>query len=138
VRKIVRGHLRPILLEHDGNLPTRRAVYRFFREAGEAGVDVCILSLADTLGTSSETISQDQWSHHLAVIRNLLEAWWEHPRERVTPVVLVNGDDLMKELGILPGPQVGKLLEAIREAQAVGQVGTRAEALEMAKKLLAD
>ena len=56
----------------------------------------------------------------------LLEAWWEHPRERVTPPVLVNGDDLMKELGISPGPQVGKLIEAIREAQAVGQVGTRA------------
>ena len=69
-RKIVRGHLRPILLEHDRNLPTRRAVYRFFREAGEAGVDVCILSLADTLGTSCETLLQDQWLHHLEVIRS--------------------------------------------------------------------
>jgi poly(A) polymerase len=136
VRKIVRGHLRPILLEHDGNLPTRRAVYRFFREAGEAGVDVCILSLADNLGTSSETFSQDQWSHHLEVIRSLLEAWWEHPHERIIPVVLVNGDDLMRELEISPGPQVGKLLDAIREAQAVGQVGTREEAIELAKKLL--
>jgi poly(A) polymerase len=136
VCKIVRGHLRPTLLEHDGNLPTRRAVYRFFREAGEAGVDVCILSLADILGTSSETFSQAQWSHHLAVVRSLLEAWWEHPREQVTPVVLVNGDELMKELGILPGPLVGKLLEAIREAQAVGQVGSREEALEIAKKIL--
>jgi poly(A) polymerase len=137
VRKIVRGHLRPILLEHDRNLPTRRAVYRFFREAGEAGVDVCILSLADTLGTGSETFSQEQWSHHLEVIRCLLEAWWDHPRERVTPLVLVNGNDLMKEFEISPGPQVGKLLEAIREAQAVGQVGTREEALELARKLLA-
>jgi poly(A) polymerase len=136
VRKIVRGHLRPTLLEHDANIPTRRAVYRFFREAGEAGVDICILSLADTLGTSSDTFSQDQWSHHLAVIRCMLEAWWEHPGERVTPLVLVNGDDLMKELNILPGPLVGKLLEAIREAQAVGQVSTREEALEIAKNIL--
>ena len=136
VRKIVRGHLRPLLLEQDGNFPTRRAVYRFFREAGMAGVDVCILSLADTLGTGGEIFSQDRWSHHLEVIRSLLDAWWEHPRERVKPTVLVNGHDLMKELELSPGPEVGKLLEAIREAQAVGQIGTREEAFVLARKLL--
>ena len=136
VRLIVRGHLRPLLLELDGTLPTRRAVYRFFREVGVAGVDVCILALADFLGSYGTTFPQDKWAHHLEVIRCLLEAWWEHPHEQVTPPVLVNGHDLMKGLYISPGPQVGKLLEAVREAQAVGQVSTREEALELAKKLL--
>jgi hypothetical protein len=97
---------------------------------------VCILSLADTLGTSVDTFPQDQWFHHLEVIRCLLEAWWERPHERVTPLSLVNGNDVMEELKLSPGPQVGKLLEAIREAQAVGQIKTREEALKLARELL--
>jgi putative nucleotidyltransferase with HDIG domain len=137
LRRIVRGHLRPVLLGREDDLPTRRAIYRFFREAGEAGVDVCILSLADTLGTSLEGIAQADWSRHLSVINCLLEAWWERPRESVTPPVLINGDEIMKELNILPGPLVGKILEGIREAQAGGQVNSREEALELARKILA-
>jgi hypothetical protein len=96
------------------------------------------LALADTLGTGGVGVLQEQWSHLLGVIRSLLEAWWERPRERVTPPVLVNGNDLMKALDISPGPQIGKMLEAIREAQAVGQVNTQEEAFEVAKKLLSD
>jgi hypothetical protein len=43
----------------------------------------------------------------------------------------------MKELSLSPGPSVGKILEAIREAQAVGQVNNREEALKLAREYLA-
>jgi len=45
------------------------------------------------------------------------------------PPQLVTGRDVMSLLGISPGPQVGDLLEAMREAQAEGRVRTREEAL---------
>ncbi len=134
---IVRGHLRPVLLEKDGILPTRRAVYRFFRDMGEAGVDICILALADFLGTYGPALPPEKWELHLDVIRSLLEAWWEHPREQVTPPALLNGYDVMKAFGIPPGPRVGMILEAIREAQAVGQVSTREDAIDLARRILA-
>jgi hypothetical protein len=35
-----------------------------------------------------------------------------------------------------PGPQVGILLEAVREAQAVGEIRTRDEAMALVSKLL--
>ena len=35
----------------------------------------------------------------------------------------------MQRVGIGPGPEVGRLLADLREAQALGQVGTREEAL---------
>ena len=54
--KVVRHHLRPILLAQAGAQPSRRAVYRFFRNTGDAGVDVCLLSLADVLGTYGPTL----------------------------------------------------------------------------------
>jgi hypothetical protein len=39
-------------------------------------------------------------------------------------------------MGVPEGPQIGRLLEAIREAQAAGEVTTREEALALARCLI--
>ncbi len=131
---IVRQHMRVHGLAQLGQAPTRRAIYRFFRDSGEAGVDVCLLSLADMLATYGDTIEQADWAAYLDVVHALLEAWWEKPAESVRPAALINGDDLKRELGMAPGPEIGGLLEAVREAQATGQVHDRDEALALARE----
>ncbi|MFZ6030321.1 MAG: CCA tRNA nucleotidyltransferase [Chloroflexota bacterium] len=136
LKQIVRGHMRPLLLAQEG-LPTPRAVYRFFRDTGEAGVEICLLSLADMLGTYGPALPQERWAALLDVIRVLLEAWWERPQEAISPPALLNGHDLMQALKLSPGPQVGELLEAIREAQAMGTVTTREEAFALAREAAA-
>ena len=40
------------------------------------------------------------------------------------------GNELMAELDLNPGPKIGQLLEAIREAQAIGKVNSREQALD--------
>jgi len=132
---IVRYHMRPILLAKDKTLPSRRAIYRFFRDAGGAGVDVCLLSLADTMATYGPGLSQDLWEHHLDIVRTFLEAWWERHEENISPPTLINGNELMKHLRIQPGPQIGRILEAIREAQADGQVSNLDQALDLARSI---
>ena len=136
LKKIVSHHMRPILLSQSGRQPTRRAIYRFFRDSGPAGVDICLLSLADVLATQGASLQAESWVTHLDVVRTLLEAWWERPEESVSPPLLLNGSDLMKEYHLQPGPLVGRLLEAIREAQAAGQIVTRKQALDLARDLL--
>ncbi len=133
VKLVVRHHMRPHHLASAPKPPTRRAVYRFFRDTKEAGADICLLNLADVLATAGPKLQQDTWSHHLDVIRTLLEAWWESPEERVRPPALLTGHDLMQHFELAPGPQIGKLLELIREAQATGEVQTRDEALTLAQ-----
>jgi tRNA nucleotidyltransferase/poly(A) polymerase len=137
VKLIVRHHMRPFLLAQEGGVPSSRAIYRFFRACGPAGVDVCLLSLADMQATYGPALPQDAWANLLDVIRALLEGWWEQPQKVVAPPALLNGNDLIRELGLTPGRQVGQLLEAIREAQAAGQVSTPQEALTLAQSLLA-
>jgi hypothetical protein len=66
----------------------------------------------------------------------LLEAWWDKPEESVSPPALVNGHDLMDLFHLEPGPLVGKLLEAIQEAQATGELSTRPEAINLAQTLI--
>ncbi len=137
LRNVVQHHLRPMLLSQTGHSPTRRAIYRFFRQTGRAGVDVCLLSLADVLATYGPTLTQEVWAEHLDVVRTLLEAYWERPQESVAPPRLVTGGDLIAELDLAPGPEVGWLLEKLREAQATGRVDTRQGAIAYARSLLA-
>ena len=136
LKNIVRHHMRPHLLAQTGKLPTRRAIYRFFRDTAEAGVDICLLALADVLATYGAALPQDTWNNYLDVIRDLLEAWWEKQEESIRPPSLINGHDLIKRFNLAPGPQIGQLLEMIREAQADGQLETRAQAMEWIENYL--
>ncbi len=135
---VIRNHMRILFhanrLLKDGKPPTRRAVYRFFRDSGPAGVELCLLALADMRATYDQTLPQETWAAALDVVRLLLENWYEKPAESVAPPLLVDGNDLMRELSLKPGPKIGELLEAIREAQAMGEVSTREQALELARK----
>jgi poly(A) polymerase len=57
-------------------------------------------------------------------------------RHASKPVFLLNGHEVMAELGIDPGPKVGALLRSLREAEANGLVQTREEALELLAGLI--
>jgi len=57
------------------------------------------------------------------------------PAEELRPARLLTGEDLIAE-GYRPGPAFGKALEAIETAQLDGQIRTKDEALEVARKTL--
>lgn len=139
VRTIVEGHMRPLHLmqaftEH--NRLSRRAVYRFFRDTGDAGVDIVLLSLADHLATYNGPGPDKQWRALQAVVQRLLMHYFEKYDETVSPEPLLNGSELIAALDLKPGPQIGRLLRLIKEAQAVGAIATKEEALEFARERL--
>ncbi len=133
ISRIIKNHMRPILLAQEGELPARRSVYRFFQATGETGVDICLLSLADTLATYGTELPQAKLISLVDVIRTLLESWWELADEVVSPPVLITGSDLLEEFKIKPGPLIGQILNLAREAQASGEIQSRAQALEFAR-----
>ncbi|MCE9646354.1 MAG: HD domain-containing protein [Chloroflexi bacterium] len=137
LRIIIRNHMRfhffANRLENEKQTPSRKAIYRFFRDVGEAGVDLVLLALADVRATRVHALSMDTWKTYLDVARILLENYWERPEEVVAPPRLLDGNDLMNELGLQPGPDVGRLLESIRENQAAGKIETREQALHFAR-----
>ena len=133
--RVVRHHMRPHHMLQSGRKPSRRTIYRFFRDCKSAGVDIGLLSLADCLATYQATLPADLWDRQLEVVQLLLQAYWEQRDELVSPPALINGNDLISELCLAPGPQIGKILEVIREAQATGRVQTREQALALARGL---
>lgn len=131
---IVRQHREPALMLVDMP-PTRRSIYRYYRDNGQAGVEICLLSVADVMGKYGPELPRSELENRLKVVRILLEAYFERHDEIVSPPALLDGDELMAELGLSPGPQVGKMLETLREAQAAGEVSDREQALEFVRKL---
>jgi len=140
LRLIVRHHMRVHFLSNrlksEKKTPSRKAIYRFFRDAGEAAVDLILLALADTRATHGHTLTQETWTAVLDVCRIFLENYWEKPAETVAPPRLLDGNEIMSEFDLNPGPRVGEVLEAIREAQATGKVNTREEAFAYAREWL--
>ena len=120
---------------HMGEL-TPRVLHRFWRDLGVAGIDVCLLALADYLGMVNYTIEQDAWIGVIDQIDRLFEAYFLEYDTIVLPPVLVDGNALMAALDLKPGPAVGNLLLQIREGQAAGEVTTEAEAVDLARRLL--
>jgi putative nucleotidyltransferase with HDIG domain len=133
---IVRHHMRPSLLSHTEGGPSRRAIYRFFRDTGQAGVDICLLSLADVWATYGTTLPQERWERQVDTVRTLLEAWWEGSQELIRPPALITGHDLINHLNLNPGPIIGEILESLREAQVEKEVSTRQEALVFCEEYL--
>ena len=107
LRDIVRNHMRfhffADRLEKENQPPSRKAVYRFFRDSGNAGIDLILLALADVRGTRGNELTQQSWAANLEIARILLENYWERPAEVVNPPRLLDGNDLMKELHVKPG-----------------------------------
>ncbi len=140
IRSIVKNHMRFHFftgrLQNDKQEPSRKAIYRFFRDAGEAGVDLVLLGLADLRGTQGHTLTQEMWTAALDIALILLENYWEKPQETISPPRLLNGNELMSELSLEPGPIIGQILEAIREGQATGKIENREQALAFAREQL--
>ncbi|MCK4963522.1 MAG: metal-dependent phosphohydrolase, partial [Dehalococcoidia bacterium] len=99
----------------------------------DVGIDTIFLNLADHLATRGPNLELEEWRRHTRSVSHVLEERFSEVSV-VSQTRLINGHDLIDILGMSPGPEMGRLLEAVREAQAAGEVTTRDEALSFVQK----
>lgn len=126
--RLVEEHLRPVQLAAVGEVPTRRALYRFQRDLGDALEGVLLLALADAAAARGERMTRDGWSRQAAYMNSLLVRL-QGEEGIVDAPTLLSGHDIMSEFGLSEGPLIGRLLAELREAQATGGVRGRAASL---------
>jgi poly(A) polymerase len=132
VRLMVHHHLRPSQMASKGELPSDRAVYRYFRDVGDAAIDTLYLNMADYLAARGPLLGAEEWTEHCRVINHILQEHLEGKAPDSLPK-LISGHDIMKSFSMDPGPGVGRLLSLVDEAQGSGDITTREEALELVK-----
>ncbi|MBG0788481.1 MAG: HD domain-containing protein, partial [Anaerolineaceae bacterium] len=118
----VRYHMRLLPMARVETGPDRRMLYRFFKKVDDVGIAIAILYLADTYATFGPELSQEGWDRSVKTAYDVLQTWWLEHAEVVAPKLLLDGNDIQKGFDLAPGALIGKLIAALREAQASGEV----------------
>ena len=132
LESVTRHHLVLGFLVHERPLD-RRAVYRYLKRTSPVEVEVTLLSCADRLATRGRN-AERAIDAHLELAEELMPAALEWRRDG-PPRVPLRGDELAEELGIEPGPELGRLLAELEEAAYAGEVADRDEAVALARRL---
>jgi len=138
VAALTRHHLALGFLVHereDGELP-RRALYRYLTRTEPVEVDVTLLSVADRLATRGHK-ADEAIARHMALAREVIGETLRWRAGETRPAPLLRGDELARQLGIDPGPQLGRILAELAEARFAGEIRDRQEALALARALVA-
>ena len=133
VEFLIQAHMRPLslLLVPEPSLRARR---RLVLAAGGLLSELGLLCLADSLasqGPEKDPAAEERLNALWEGLIEVREALAGQAREP-----LLSGRDLMQELGLEPGPLIGRLLSGLEEARLGGEVRDRQEALEWARREL--
>lgn len=112
-----------LILQNTG-ATQNRLFYRFVQKTGENTPELLWLA-------------QIQQPHLAKPIAAFVGHYFAHYAANVAPPPLLQGGDLIA-MGHSPGPHFGQWLDAVREAQMIGEIHTRAEAIELVQQLSAN
>jgi hypothetical protein len=127
---VTRHHLVLGFLVHERPLD-RRAVYRYLRRCEPVEIEVTVLSCADRRATRGRN-AEAAIAAHLDLAYEIMESALVWRRDGA-PKPPIRGDELARELGIARGAELGRLLEAVREAVFAGDVQDRDQAVGYAR-----
>ena len=137
-----RNYLVQLIAEHihvlslASHVSRKAAIMRWFRKMKDNAVPAIILGIADVESSLGKE-STEQWrNHYLEWSKDIVRDYHETIRPRLESKNLVTGSDLIS-LGVEPGPDMGRLLDILRNAQDTGEISSREDALALAKSLLA-
>ena len=131
---MVSNHLRPGYLSNFKK-PTTKAVYRYMRDTGEEAASLALLALADQAATRGPLTGAAKHKHHKAICQMLIDKFFTPPVSTTPKERLLTGNDLIKKLKLKPSPLFGEILIKVEEAQALGKIKTKEEAVLLARKL---
>ncbi len=134
VSTMVKYHIYP---SHVVSAPdvSEKTMMRFVRKSDKNAIDNIVLAMADRLSARGPEITDEIVKNNIDSLKKLLDFYLEK-RETLEPLPkLLDGNDVMKLLNIKPSPKLGKILDALYEAQLSGNVTTFEQAQEFVKNM---
>ena len=134
ISSMIKNHIYPsnVIDAPDWN---EKVKMRYLRKMEENVIDNIILAKADRLSARGEAITEEMVKTNLEGLDKLLDFYLEK-KETLKPLPkLLDGIEIMKIKGIKQSPELGKIINALKEAQLNGDISTKKEAIEFLKTI---
>jgi poly(A) polymerase len=128
---LIKNHLFPIFVELDSVRKT--TLHRYFLEDEEAGSQLLQVSFADLSASVPEDRPADP--SRLKQIMVVLDELRDEMKKTEKTSSELSGSEVMQATGLSQGPEIGKLLDELREAQLNGAVSSHEEAVALLRKI---
>ena len=130
---LIRHHMRPVILSQPDVRPA--TIVKWFREVNHIALMIMVLAVADVTAKSGQKLTRAAKDRFFDWARQTTLYYLEDLKDTLNRPNLVNGRDLI-DLGLSPGPALGKILAKIRQKQDLGQLTDREQALALARELI--
>lgn len=117
--------------------PSDRARLRYLQATEPWTPEAIMLSVSDRRSVRGPRVTEADIKRHMDISRYIMELAFTAEEAPPLPK-LIDGNELAIELGLDPGPLLGKILDQIREEQELGAIQTREQAMEESRRLLAE
>ena len=119
-------------------VPSRRAKFRFFRDAKEHALSILLLTIADRRAMKGKLSRRKDFVFLEEEIFNMIVAAFKQEKEKRKKEPLIDGNEILRLLKIKPSPVIGKMIKEMEEAQALSLIENKKEARNLVKKLYMD
>lgn len=133
IKKLIKFHIYPSSMMSAPDV-TDKAYMKFYRKMDDCVIDVIFLAEADRLSARGEKVTQEMVDRNISNLSWLLSNYLKM-KDNIKPIdKFLDGTDIMEILGISQGPELGKIINALKEAQISGDVNTKQEAINFVKE----
>ncbi len=132
IQTIIKNHIYPASLVTTPE-KNNKAYMRFYRKMGNEVIDLIAIAHADRLSAQGPAITKEITDKNISGLKELLEYYLES-KNMIKPLPkLLDGNEIADILQIKPSPQLGKIIEELKEAQISSVVNTKEEAIKYVK-----
>ncbi len=147
VAAFTQHHLRPLELagrgqdgvieqEHSEQFVTMSAIRRLFREVEPHELGLVVLAIADSRAATGPAATPQHQTEVEFILDDMLHRYLAYQQQQAREPLLT-GQDLIAA-GYQPGPLFSEMLRAVEDARTDGEVRTKQQALELARRVAQD
>lgn len=134
IKYIIKKHMYPTAVVSSPEL-NDKVMMRYVRKSEDNAIDNILIAQADRLSARGPEITDDIVNENISALNKLL-SFYLNIRDSLKPLPkLLDGNEVMRILGIEPSKRLGELLNALKEAQISGEINTKDEAINFVRSL---
>ncbi|MBR1425494.1 CCA tRNA nucleotidyltransferase [bacterium] len=136
IKLIVKKHMYATMVVSSPDY-SEKTMMRYIRKMEDNSIDAIMIAKADRLSALGPEITDEIVEKNLSLLDDLTN-FYIKTLETLKPLPkLLDGNDVMKILNISPSPQLGRIMNALHEAQINSEVLTKEDAINFVQNFQA-